>query len=151
MTIKIHVIAGMLTLLTISTFWVSTLVSELFASYALIATVKTAILWGMLFLIPGMVITGATGAALAKNTRLPQVARKSKRMKIIAANGLLMLLPSAVFLALRAQDGIFDTWFYVIQTIELLAGASNITLLALNMKDGLSIKARRKSTAKNPF
>lgn len=145
MKAKVHAIVGTLALLTISTFWVSTLLSELFGSYALITTVKTSILWGMLILIPLMATAGATGAALGKKMRLPQVARKSKRMKIIAINGLMLLLPSAVFLAMRAQADIFDTWFYAVQTIEVLAGATNITLLVMNLKDGLSIKARRAS------
>ncbi len=145
MKVKIHAAAGTLALLTISTFWVSTLLSELFGTHALIATVKTSVLWGMLILIPAMATAGATGAALGKKMRLPQVARKSKRMKIIAIIGLLVLLPSAVFLAIRAQGGTFDTWFYAVQAVEILAGATNITLLAMNLKDGLSIKARTQS------
>ena len=123
-------------------FWTSAIFWELVGSHVLIVAVKTSVLWGMLILIPAMATAGATGASLGKKMRLPQVARKSGRMKIIAANGLLVLLPSAVFLAMRAQDGLFDTLFYTVQTVELLAGATNMTLLALNLKDGLSIAAR---------
>ena len=64
-------------------------------------------------------------------------------MKIIAANGILILLPSAIFLAMRAQASQFDTIFYAIQGLELIAGATNITLLSQNMKDGMALRARR--------
>lgn len=139
----IHATAGSIALLTISTFWTSTVVSEVFGSHATIAAVKTAVLWGMLILIPAMATAGATGNMLGKGWRLPQVARKTKRMKIIAANGLVILLPSAVFLAFRAQAGQFDTAFYIVQGLEIIAGATNVTLLSLNMKDGMALRARR--------
>ena len=48
MKLKIHAIAGTIALLTIFTFWTSTIASELFGSYAQIITVKTVVLWGML-------------------------------------------------------------------------------------------------------
>jgi hypothetical protein len=142
MKVRIHAAAGTLALLTIVTFWSATVVSELFGSHAQIATLKMAVLWGMLVLIPAMATAGATGAALGKRMKLPQVAQKAGRMKIIAANGILILLPSAVFLALRSASGQFDTLFYTAQAVELLAGIVNISLLARNMKDGLAIRAR---------
>ncbi len=145
MNTKIHATAGTVALITIATFWTSTILTEIFGTHVQIATLKMAVLWGMLVLIPAMATAGATGGALGKKLRLPQIARKSRRMKIIAANGLLLLLPSAVFLALRAQAGMFDSLFYTVQAIELLAGVANITLLVLNMKDGLSIRARRRA------
>lgn len=143
MKLIIHATAGTLALATISTFWTATALSELFGSHATIATVKTAILYGMVILIPAMATAGATGASLGKGWKLPQVAAKSRRMKVIAANGLLVLLPSAVFLAFRAQAGIFDTSFVLVQVLELLAGAINITLLSLNLRDGLRLRERR--------
>ena len=64
-------------------------------------------------------------------------------MKWIAANGLLILVPSAVFLALRTGAGQFDTAFYAVQGLELVAGATNLTLLILNMRDGRALGRRR--------
>ena len=145
MKLKIHALSGSIALLTISTFWISTVLSELFAGHATIASVKTGVLFGMIVLIPAMATAGATGAALGKGWKLPQVIRKSKRMKIIAANGLLILLPSAIFLALRARADQFDALFYSVQALELVAGATNITLLTRNMKDGLALRARKLS------
>lgn len=145
MKTKIHAVAGTLALITIATFWSSSILTEVFGTHAQIATLKMAILWGMLVLIPSMATAGATGAALGKGWKLPQVARKSNRMKIIAANGLLVLLPSAVFLAFRARGGQFDGLFYTVQAVELVAGAVNITLLVKNLKDGLALAAHKRS------
>jgi hypothetical protein len=63
-------------------------------------------------------------------------------MPLIAANGLLVLIPSALFLASKASAGEFDTAFYAVQAIELAAGAANIMLLGLNMRDGLKMSGR---------
>ena len=63
-----------------------------------------------------------------------------KRMRIIAGNGILVLIPSALFLASKARAGEFDTSFYVVQVLELAAGAMNIALLGLNLRDGLRMK-----------
>lgn len=147
MKLIIHAAAGSIALLTIFTFWSSTIAAELFGSHAQITSVKVFVLYGMILLIPAMMITGASGAVLGKGWKLPVVARKSKRMKIIAANGILILVPSAFFLAFKAQAGAFDAVFYVVQALEVLAGATNITLLALNMRDGLALR-RRKRVAK---
>lgn len=139
----LHASAGGLALALISVFWSATLISELFGTEEAVAGVKTGILWAMAGLIPAMMATGISGAVLGKGWRSPVVTRKMRRMRIIAANGLCVLLPSAVFLALRAQAGQFDVWFYTVQTVELMAGAVNIRLLAQNMKDGLSLSRRR--------
>ncbi len=61
-------------------------------------------------------------------------------MPYIAANGILILIPSALFLASKAKAAEFDTTFYAVQALELIAGATNIALLALNMRDGLRMK-----------
>ena len=141
----LHAIVGTLALLTILTFWTSTLLSEIFSTQAQITTVKTAVLYGMLLLIPAMVAAGASGSSLGKGWKLPAVARKAKRMKFIAANGVLILLPSAFFLASKAQSGAFDAVFYSVQTLEVIAGAINITLLSLNMRDGLTLRQRKQA------
>lgn len=46
---------------------------------------------------------------------------------------------------LRAQAGQFDTAFFAVQALELLAGATNIALLSLNLRDGLRIATRLKA------
>ena len=143
MSAKLHAAAGTVALLTIVTFWTSTVIVETTGTHEQVASAKMAILYGMILLIPAMATAGASGAKLGKRMKLPVVAEKSRRMKLIAGNGLLILLPSAVFLALRAQAGMFDSLFYTVQALELLAGATNITLLSLNLRDGLALSRRR--------
>lgn len=142
MKTKIHAFAGGLALLTICIFWSATVITELFGDAATVSAVKNGILAGMLVLVPSMAIAGASGFSLGKGWRSPALARKKQRMKIIAANGVLILVPSAVFLASRAGAGEFDTAFVAIQAVELVAGAVNITLLSLNMRDGLALRRK---------
>lgn len=143
MTKIVHPIAGTLAILTIATFWLSTVLSELLGSQAVVTSVKTAIPWGFLLLIPALAAAGGSGFALARERRgAALVASKMKRMRIIAANGILILIPSALFLASKATTGAFDAAFYAVQALELVAGATNITLLLLNMRDGLKLAGR---------
>ncbi len=139
MTKTIHPLAGALAILTIATFWLSTALSELFASQAAVTAVKTAIPWGFLVLIPALAAAGVSGFALTKGRRAGLIGAKARRMPIIAANGILILIPSALFLSSKAQAGAFDAAFYAVQAIELAAGATNIALLGLNMRDGLKM------------
>ena len=90
---------------------------------------------------------GGTGFRLGKRRRGPLVDAKKKRMPFIAANGILILIPSALYLSVKAQAGAFDTSFYAVQAVELMAGAVNITLLGLNMRDGLRLSRRRADRA----
>jgi hypothetical protein len=138
----IHPVAGGLALITIATFWLSTIFAELFASQATVIAVKTSIPWGFLLLIPALAATGASGFAMAKNRKAKLIDSKMKRMPLIAANGILVLIPSALFLASKAKAVEFDTIFYAIQVLELVAGGTNIWLLSLNMRDGLKMTGR---------
>jgi hypothetical protein len=142
MTKIIHPAAGTLAVLMIAIFWLSTVLSELFASQATVTIVKTVIPWGLLVLIPTLAATGGTGFALAQGRRSGQIGAKVKRMPLIAANGILILVPAALFLASKAKSDEFDLVFYTVQALELAAGAANITLLGLNMRDGLKMKGR---------
>ena len=93
-------------------------------------------------LIPALMAAGASGFALSKGRRAGLVGAKVKRMPLIAANGILVLIPSALFLAHKAAAAEFDNTFYAVQALELAAGAANIALLGLNMRDGLKMKGR---------
>ena len=74
--IRIHAIAGIIAFLTILTFWLSTLISETLGSHADIAAVENAILWGMIVLIPCLIMTGATGVSLGKGWADPRISAK---------------------------------------------------------------------------
>lgn len=138
----IHPIAGTIAMLTIASFWLSTVISEVSGSREAIIAVKTAIPWGFLLLIPALAATGGTGFSLSKGRRPKLITTKIRRMAMTGANGLLVLVPSALFLSQKAASGEFNTAFYVVQGIELIAGAVNITLLGLNMRDGFKMSGR---------
>lgn len=142
----IHPLAGLVAMLTIATFWLLTVIAELFASEATVVAVKTAIPWGFFLLVPALAATGGSGFFLSKGQRQGLVGTKLKRMPVVAANGLLVLIPAALFLAAKARAGEFDATFYAVQVLELVAGAVNLTLLGLSMRDGMALTQwRRKS------
>ena len=141
----IHPIAGGIALITISVFWFSTLVAEIFGQTATVVTVKTMIPWGFILLIPALMVAGGSGFALSRHWQGRLVDVKRRRMPVIVANGVLILVPAAFFLAFKAGDGQFDIWFYGVQSLELLAGAVNLAFLALNMRDGMRLSGRTSS------
>ncbi|QAB14980.1 hypothetical protein [Hydrogenovibrio thermophilus] len=136
MTRWIHITSASLAWCLILIFWSSTLVSETLGNPADIQAVKTFILYGMAILIPSIITAGISGFRLSCGRLNPLVDRKLKRMPIIALNGLLILLPSAVFLAHKADIGEFDELFYGVQMLELTAGLVNFYLMTLNARDG---------------
>ncbi len=137
---KIHLFVAVISTLTIATFFASTVLVELFGSYETIATVKSLIVMpGLYVLIPAIAATGGSGFYLSRIRTGDLVDKKKKRMPFIAANGLLILVPAAILLDQWASVGTFDTRFYLVQATELLAGAVNLTLMGLNMRDGLRL------------
>jgi len=111
-----------------------------------IATVKSLIVWpGLFILIPAIALTGGSGFALAKTRNGKLVEQKKKRMPIIGANGILVLIPCAIFLDRWASVGTYDTTFYIVQGIELVAGSINLTLMGMNIRDGLKMSGRFRS------
>lgn len=141
---RIHAAAAMSTLLFLAAFWISTVVSELFLTVSAVAQVKLAIAYALLGFVPVMMLTAASGFLMGGKGRHPLLLAKRKRMPFIAANGLLILVPAAVFLALRAQAGLLDGVFYGVQAVELAAGAANLTLIGLNIRDGLRLGRLRR-------
>jgi hypothetical protein len=140
--VLLHAAAGGIGLATIVIFWLTTAASELLGGASEIAAVKTGILYGMVVLVPALATAGATGFRLGSGRNDPRVAAKRRRMPVIAVNGLAVLVPCAVFLWSRAAAGAFDKWFVAVQALELAAGALNITLLSLNLRDGLRLTRR---------
>lgn len=139
---NVHVVAGVLAFLFIATFWTSTVVAEIFLDHSAVTSVKVAITYAFIAFIPCMAITGATGFAMGGKSAFPILVAKRRRMPIIGANGLLVLIPAAIFLSIKAQAGEFDTWFYTVQVLELLAGATNLFLMGLNIRDGRQMSRR---------
>jgi hypothetical protein len=146
---RAHIVAAIVAFLTIAAFWTSTALSEAFAGPETIAAVKAGILYGMTVLIPAMIVAGATGYRLGGKSAAPIVAAKRRRMPFIALNGLLVLVPCAIFLAGKAARMEFDAVFYAVQAVELVAGGVNIALMGLNMRDGFRLTRKRRAPARS--
>ena len=139
----VHLIAGLLAPLCVATFFLSTVLTGLFGSHAAVTQLKSLIVTpGLWIMVPLMATEGGSGMFLARSRKGRLVDSKKKRMPFIAANGLLVLVPCAIVLNRWAAAGSFDTAFYVVQTIELLAGATNLALMGLNVRDGLRLAGR---------
>ena len=75
----IHPIAGIAGFLTTLIFWTSTLYSELIATHAIIAAVKSMIVKGLFILVPVMLIAGASGMSLGSLRKdAPALAKKNE-------------------------------------------------------------------------
>ena len=140
---KLHRIAGMAAGLLILTFLTVSALSELNGDPDMIRLAKTGIAWGLVALVPALMITGASGMRLGKGWKGPAIAAKKRRMAIIAANGMLILIPCALALAWLARQGETGAAFAIVQTVEFLAGGTNLVLIGLNARDGIAMAQRR--------
>jgi hypothetical protein len=134
----------MIGFLAILTFWTSTVLSELSGSAQAVSAVKQAIPWGFLILVPALIVAGGSGFRMAGASQDSRILGKKRRMPFIAANGLLILIPCALCLAALASRGEFGNMFYAVQALELVAGAVNLTLMSLNIRDGVRLTGRFK-------
>lgn len=141
----VHVAAATGAMALILIFQVSTITSEIAGSAAAIAAVKTAIVVGLFLLAPTLATAGLSGMRLAGGAPKGLALRKLNRMKLVAANGLLVLIPAAIFLRHSAVAGEFGYAFAIVQAAELAAGALNLTLLGLNLRDGLRMGRGRRA------
>jgi hypothetical protein len=147
MSRRAHLAAGLLAPLCIAIFFLSTMLTELFGSHAAVAQLKSLIVTpGLWIMVPLMAAAGGSGMFLARSRKGRLVDAKKRRMPFIAANGLLVLVPCAIVLDRWAAVGSFDTAFYVVQAIELMAGATNLALMGLNARDGLRMAGRLRSS-----
>ncbi len=141
---KIHPVAAIIATLCIATFFTSTILVELFGSHESIAMVKSLIVVpGLFILVPAIAAAGGTGFVLAKNRKGRLLESKKRRMPFIAANGLLILMPAAIFLDQWATSDSFNTSFYFVQALELAAGAVNLTLMGANIRDGFKMTGNK--------
>jgi hypothetical protein len=140
---RAHLVAGILAPLCLIVFFVSTVLTELFGSPAAVAQLKALIVTpGLWIMIPAMAAAGGSGMFLGRSRGGRLVEAKKKRMPFIAANGLLVLVPCALVLNHWAAAGRFDTSFYAVQALELIAGGVNLVLMAGNVRDGLRMAGR---------
>ncbi|MGR5080098.1 hypothetical protein [Photobacterium swingsii] len=134
-----HRIAGVVALLMITTFFLSSVIADLFGSYQTIALVKQTILQWVALLVLSMMAVGITGKKLYPAELKGILAVKAKRLKVAAFNGLVVLIPAAYFLAIWSAEGLFDTRYWFVQAIELIAGVTNAAMIGLNIRDGIRL------------
>jgi hypothetical protein len=133
----VHRTAAVAALGLIGLFFSATIVTEGLAGPGQVAWFKQLIVTpGLWLLIPSLAAAGISGNLLARGRSGPAILAKRRRMALAAGNGLLVLVPCALVLARWATAGAMDGTFYLVQGIELLAGAVNLTLLGLNLRDG---------------
>ncbi len=126
---RAHFVAGLVALLCIATFFLSTIGVELFGSPAAVARLKSLIVTpGLWILVPAIAATGGSGLFLGRTRRGRLVDAKKKNH--------------------WAAAGSFGAAFYAVQALELVAGAVNLTLMGLNMRDGLRLTGRRRAATR---
>lgn len=145
----IHAIAGTLALLLVASFWSTTVIAELLLDSPAVVAVKVVIAkYGLACLAVCMAAAGGSGFAISRSRAGRLIAQKKRRMPVLGVNGLLVMIPAAIYLAMKASAGEFDIRFYAVQGIELLVGLVQLTLLGKNFAAGLRLSGRLRATAK---
>ena len=135
-----HIVFGILATITICAFFISSIYVEIFSSHEAVARIKSLIVMpGLFILVPAIAVTGGSGFFLSKTRQGRFLELKKRRMPFIAGNGMLILVPCAIYLNSMASQGIYDSIFYLVQTLELIAGALNLALMGLNIRDGMKL------------
>jgi hypothetical protein len=140
--VTLHGVSGAAALGLVACFWSLALWCELGASAATVVVLRQGILYALPLLVLALATAGASGARLAGRVPGPAARAKLRRMRLAAVNGLLVLIPAAVFLGLRARAGDLSGPFATVQAAELCAGAVNMVLLGRNLAAGLAMRAR---------
>ncbi|MBN8186907.1 hypothetical protein JF540_09415 [Salipiger thiooxidans] len=140
--VTLHGVSGAAALGLVACFWSLALWCELGAPAATVVVLRQVILYALPLRVLALATAGASGARLAG--RVPGLAARAKlrRMRLAAVNGLLVLIPAAVLLGLRARAGDLSGPFATVQAVEFCAGAVNIVLLGRNLAAGLAMRAR---------
>ena len=149
---NIHAVAGVVGFVCIVTFVVATVVSGTLASPETFVAVKANIFRWVFLLIVALLLAGGTGVTLLGKRQEILALTKQKRGPIGFMTSVLILLPSAYFLSRWAAAGTFGTWFYAVQTVELLASGLVIAMIGLNIRDGMALTGRiaTKGTGRGP-
>jgi hypothetical protein len=139
MLVRVHRAAAVAAIVVIVTFAISSAATELIGTPAEARLVRHGIMLGLPLLIGCLATVALTGRRLGGRSRAPVVRRKRRRMQVIAAIGLVVLVPCAVVLNYWAIG--------VLEITEFVAGALNLALLVLNFRDG-RVLARRPRLAR---
>jgi hypothetical protein len=143
--VRSHLAAAVGALVLITTFLVSSAVTELIGTTGDVHLVRQWIVSGLPVLIGCLAAVALSGRRLARNSRAAVIRRKQRRMRIVAAAGIVMLVPCALILDDLTASASAGGVVTALEIAELLAGALNLTLLILNFRDGRSLTRPRRS------
>jgi hypothetical protein len=140
---RIHAAAAAGAIAVVTTFLLSSGVIELIGGAGDIRALRHAILLGLPLLIACLGTAGLTGQRLAGGSRSAIVRRKQRRLQ--AAAGLLVLVPCALILNHLATAPATGGAFTALEITESLFGTVNLSLLALNFRDGRRMTGHRRT------
>lgn len=122
-------------------FMFSSLASEFFGDYILIANVKKIIFFTLPLLIICMIITGISARKLTVlYPNIPYNQLVVRRVKYIGLNGVMFLAPLATVLNYLAQNNLINLRFYLLQSLEIFFGLMNIFFFIKMFSDGRKLK-----------
>ena len=136
MLVRVHLAAAVGAVAVIVAFLTSSAITELVGTPAEVRLLRHGIMLGLPLLIACLATVALTGRRLGGKSRAPVVRRKRRRTQLIAAVGLVVLVPCAVVLNYQAMPALEIT--------ELAAGGLNLALLVLNVRDGRALARRRR-------
>lgn len=145
--VTVHLIATIVAVLTISTFFTISMIAEIRGDEDFIRSVKTFILYALPIMILAMPALKLTGDKLAGKSKSPLIAVKAKRMKLVMMNGII-LVSLAIFLYYRSNFQQIDGIFLTAQIAEFAFGLFNLSLIFMNAKAGMQLSGKLKPVKK---
>lgn len=143
--VTVHLIATIVAVLTITTFFSISLFAEIKGDEEVIKRVKAFILYALPVMILAMPALKITGDKLAGKSKSPLIVAKAKRMKFVMVNGV-MLISLAIFLYYRSHYQEIDSIFLVAQIAEFGFGLFNLSLIFMNARAGMQLSGKLKHT-----
>jgi hypothetical protein len=139
--VKIHIVATIIAVLTIGSFFIASLVAEIKGNKEGIKNVKEVILFSLPVMLIAMPALGITGNKLGGKSTNPLIAAKRRRMKFVFMNGI-ALITLAGFLYYRSHYVAIDGVFLTAQMLEFALGLTNLVLIGLNITSGLQLSGK---------
>lgn len=142
--VRAHLAAAVGALALIAIFLLSSTVTELIGTAGDIHLVRQWIVLGLPVLIGCLAIAALSGRRLARHSRAAVIRRKQRRMQIVATAGIVVLVPCALVLDHLTASASAGGVVAALEIGEILAGALNLMLLALNFRDGRRLTRPRR-------
>ncbi|MDA8074223.1 MAG: hypothetical protein M0Z40_03130 [Actinomycetota bacterium] len=141
--VRVHLAASAGAVAVITGFLASSTITELTGGVGDIRVLRHGILLGLPLLVACLATAGLTGRRLAGASRSAVVRHKQRRLQVAAAVGLAVLVPCALILNHLAAAPATGRLFATLEVTEFLFGSLNLSLLALNFRDGRRMTRHR--------